>query len=148
VVLRGRDHKQTRADIEALVGAAGLSGQISALPSVEGSQAKKAFLSAAAVFVQPSRWEAEGIALLEALAIGVPAVVTETCAISSLLATRDAAVIVEAEPAAIAAGVRLALARGPELSANGQRLFEEDLCWDHVASAFLDKVTALLDHPA
>jgi len=72
----------------------------------------------ASVFVFPSRFEGFGMPILEAMACGVPCVVSKHPSLDE--ACGDAAVRVDPEePEAIAAGVREALARREELVAHG-----------------------------
>ena len=72
----------------------------------------------ASVFIYPSRFEGFGIPVIEAMACGVPCVVSSHPSLDE--ASGDAAVRVDADdPDAIAAGVRDALARREELVARG-----------------------------
>jgi glycosyltransferase involved in cell wall biosynthesis len=68
---------------------------------------------AADVFAFPSRWEAFGIALLEAMALGLPVVASRTGGILDL-ANDDTAVLVPTDRATPIAAAMLALARDPE----------------------------------
>jgi glycosyltransferase involved in cell wall biosynthesis len=72
----------------------------------------------ASVFVYPSRFEGFGIPVIEAMACGIPCVVSSHPSLDE--ASGDAAVRVDPDdPAAIAASVREALARREELVARG-----------------------------
>ena len=72
----------------------------------------------AEVFVYPSRFEGFGIPVIEAMACGVPCVVSSHPSLDE--ASGDAAVRVDPESAdAIAAGIREALERRDELVARG-----------------------------
>jgi glycosyltransferase involved in cell wall biosynthesis len=72
----------------------------------------------ASVFIYPSRFEGFGIQVIEAMACGVPCVVSSHPSLDE--ASGDAAVRVDPDdPDAIAAGVRDALARREELVARG-----------------------------
>lgn len=67
--------------------------------------AKSLLFGLASVFVLPSRSENFGIAVAEALAAGVPCVVTPGVALANAIADADAGTVVEASPAKIADAV-------------------------------------------
>lgn len=71
-----------------------------------GGQAKADILAAADVFVLPSFSENFGLAALEALAVGLPCVLGRGVALAEEVMRAGAGVIVDPEPASIAAGLR------------------------------------------
>lgn len=76
------------------------------------------------VFVLPSVGEIVPMAVLEALSVGTPVVLTEDCGLAEALADDDAAIVTGTSPDEIARAVRLLLRdseRRSELSANGAR---------------------------
>jgi glycosyltransferase involved in cell wall biosynthesis len=79
-----------------------------------------AWLRRAHVYVQPSRWEGFGLAVLEAMVSGLPVVATNVSSLPELVADGDTGVLVPPEdPAALARGVERALAE-PVLGAAGR----------------------------
>ena len=67
------------------------------------------FLRRAVAYVHPSRWESHSLAIVEALAHGIPSVVSVRCSIADKLQAADAAVIVEPTPEGIAQGISAVL---------------------------------------
>jgi glycosyltransferase involved in cell wall biosynthesis len=74
LVIVGKGDEQAQRELRAVAAAAGLDEEVFRL----GGETDNVFawLSRAAVFVLPSRWEGSSVALLEALAINVPVVAT------------------------------------------------------------------------
>lgn len=64
--------------------------------------AKRNVLAEADFYIQLSRWEAFGMAVAEALAAGLPTVVSESMAIAADLRTADAAEVVPTDPKSVA----------------------------------------------
>jgi glycosyltransferase involved in cell wall biosynthesis len=93
-------------------------------------------LSALDAFVLPSRWEGEPIALLEAMAAGLPCVATRTSGAVELLTDGSSGLLVPiADPAALAAAIRR-LQSSPTLRrslARTARRAVEGRSWDLVA---------------
>ena len=92
VHLHGRNSKNTRDDVEALVESSGLSDIISVGGPIEGDE-KLRFLASAEFFIMPSRWESFSIALLEVLAMNIPSIVSNTMPISKQLIQENAAIV-------------------------------------------------------
>jgi glycosyltransferase involved in cell wall biosynthesis len=112
-----------RKNLETLRAASGLlAGDLRLLSLAEtghvGEQELSALYRGAAVFVYPSRFEGFGMPVIEAMACGVPCVVSAHPSLDE--ASGDAAVRVDPDSAeAIAGGIAEALARRAELVALG-----------------------------
>jgi glycosyltransferase involved in cell wall biosynthesis len=127
-----------RDDFEARVKAAGLTGRIHVLGSVS-TQEKWDALAGAACFCLPSRQEGFSMAILEALAARVPAVVSDACHFPEV-ADRGAGEVVPLDTAAVAAALDRTLAdptRRRAMGEAGRRLVEEKYTWDRVAETSL-----------
>jgi glycosyltransferase involved in cell wall biosynthesis len=102
------------------------------------------------VFVLPSYNEGMSVALMEALASGLPVIVTETGGTAELV--KDNGFIVPwADPAALAGALEKFLLQPDLCREMGQRSLEiaADFSWESTAQAYLDLSTACLsDHPA
>lgn len=93
-----------------------------------GGVEKLSALSAATLFVLPSRSENFGIALVEALSAGLPCIVTEGVAISHEVKEADAGLVVPPEIPALVSALNALLAdpeRRQRLSENARRVAKE-----------------------
>jgi len=89
---------------------------------------KAAAFAAADVFVLPSASENFGIAAAEAMAVGVPTIVSEEVALSSDIRSYDAGLVVKRDVHELAAAISEMLTnkgRAGVVAANGQRLVRE-----------------------
>jgi glycosyltransferase involved in cell wall biosynthesis len=77
LVLAGPDFQGGRARIAASVEAQGLTGSIE-LRSHVGGKEKNDLLNTCRAYIHPSRWESCSIMLLEALAAGVPSLISRS----------------------------------------------------------------------
>jgi glycosyltransferase involved in cell wall biosynthesis len=98
-----------RGDLSALAEELQIAGRLS-LPGVLDRTGIVALMSDASVFVSSSRHETFGVAVAEALSIGVPVVTTRSGGPESLIGPFG--VVVDAEPTSIAGGVRAVLEGG------------------------------------
>ena len=79
-----------------------------------------AWLRRASVYVQPSRWEGFGLAVLEAMVCGLPVVATSVSSLPEIVADGETGVLVPPDdPATLARGIERALAE-PQLGAAGR----------------------------
>lgn len=99
--LRGRDSTNSRTQVAEMVASAGLSEWISVGGPVKARE-KAGFLGSAELFLMPSRWEAFSIALLEALALGVPCIVSKDMPIAEELNSAKGAWLTSTDPRDIA----------------------------------------------
>jgi glycosyltransferase involved in cell wall biosynthesis len=98
----------------------------------------------AAAFVYPSRWEAFGNSTAEAVAAGVPTLVTPY-PLGRFLARRGAAVLAGRTPEDLADGLRRVRAPAArETARRGARLAREELSWDRVSQRWLEQARSLL----
>jgi glycosyltransferase involved in cell wall biosynthesis len=102
---------------------------------------KEAAFAAASVFILPSFSENFGIAALEALATGVPTVLSDQVALSDDVREADAGLVVPCEAAQIATAI-LQLLSNPDLrnrvSANARRLAKERFSTESLTRALTD----------
>lgn len=116
--------------LQQQIAASGLTGRVR-LPGPLYDEAKLAALAAADLLVLPSHYESYGNAAAEAVAAGLPVLLTESCGIAPLI-HRRAGLAVPATPAGLAAGLRTLLtdetARRQNTQGRAQLL--PDLSWE------------------
>jgi glycosyltransferase involved in cell wall biosynthesis len=114
-------------------------------PPVYGT-AKWEMLQSADVFLHPSRREGIPRSITEALAMGLPAIVSPETNLGTVVERARAGWLVPGTPAGVAAGV-LAAMDAPDVesrAANAARLARTELSWDAIAREFHEGlVTAL-----
>lgn len=110
---------------------------------------KQSLLAEASVFVLPSQHENFGVAVLEAVAAGLPAVVTREVQLSSLIEDHGLGVTAERSPEALAQAISDVL-NNAELrrrcSENGPRVVEELFSLSSVSSRLMSMYEHVLAH--
>jgi glycosyltransferase involved in cell wall biosynthesis len=120
LVLAGPDFDGTRATLEALVDGLGIRNQVTFTGMLAGPM-KWSALAAASVFVLPSFSEGFSVAVLEALGVGLPVIVTGACNIPEVAENRCGWVI-EPDQGAIEIAIEMALGLPAfELQTMGER---------------------------
>ncbi len=124
-----------QADFEERIDKAGLNDRVLLTGPIYGDAKLEALIDSTC-FCLPSRQEGFSIAITEALALGVPAVVTDAChypEITEVNAPIETQLTVES----VADGLRKTLAATPEelstQSENGKRLIRERFTWPIIA---------------
>ena len=120
LVIAGPDEGGYRAEVEGMIARAGIAGAVTFTGHVDARERARLFATCA-LLVQPSYRENFGMAVAEAMAAGVPVVVSDRVNICDDIAAADAGLVVPREPAAIACAI-VELLRDPvRRAAMGQR---------------------------
>jgi glycosyltransferase involved in cell wall biosynthesis len=128
--------------MKRLASALGLEDSVVIGPPIYGWD-KWQMLSRAAAFVYPSRWEAFGNATAEAVALGVPTLVTPY-PLGRYLALRGGAVLAEATPEAVACGLEQVLsASAAETARIGAEVMRREFGWQDVSRSWLRQLEEL-----
>jgi glycosyltransferase involved in cell wall biosynthesis len=134
ILLAGNDDGAL-APFLAQAEALGVASQVTVVGHVSGERAREVW-AAADAFVLPSYSEGFSMAILEALACRLPALVTTACHFPEL-ASADGGIIVEPTAEAVTTGLRDLLERSvderSQLAANGRGLVESRYTWDQQA---------------
>lgn len=120
LVVAGNDEGGFRAHIERLVVAHRLQDRVRFLGEVDGARKDEA-LRRAALLVAPSYRENFGNAVAEAMAAGLPVVVSDRVGIAPDIAAAGAGVVVPMDPAALASALARLLADRALRAAMGRR---------------------------
>ena len=143
LMLRGRDHKDSRSVIESMAVERGIAEHVSVGGSIDGSD-KQRFLLEAAAYVHPARWESYGIALVENLAYGVPCLTTTDINLGPDLEEAGAALVVEGSAEGLARGLdAVAAGRLSSFGARGREFVRERLSHEAAGGKFLSGIEAL-----
>jgi glycosyltransferase involved in cell wall biosynthesis len=104
LVLAGPDDDGLRPQLEALAAEADVTERV-VFPGMLRGEAKLSALAAATVWVLPSHTENFGVAVVEAMAAGVPTVISPAVNISPEVAAAHAGVVVSNEPEKLGAAL-------------------------------------------
>ena len=146
VIIAGPDNVGFTATARGFFDAAGVGDAVTFTGMLEGEFRRGAF-AAATVFVLPSYSEGFSMSVLEAMAAGLPCVLTVGCNFPEAGAAR-AALVVEPEPAAYADALAQLLADPAAARAMGGRARELVLTrytWDRVAAQMAEVFAAVAD---
>ena len=133
LVVAGPDGGE-RANFERKIGELGLTARVHIVGPIYGP-AKLEALAGAACFVQPSRQEAFSMSIVEALACGVPAVVTRTCRFPAV-ESQGAGRVAELDGAAVGNALVDVLSdekRRVEMGRRGRELALANYTWPRIA---------------
>ena len=141
--LRGPDARGGRATASKLVSHLGLEQWVALGGPLYGED-KWRFLSQAAGFVFPSRFEAFSLAVGEAAGIGVPSLVA-SFPLGRFLSERGGAILCSPSPEAVAFGLtRLLSSDASQIGRAGARIIRTELGWDVVGRSWLEQADNLL----
>lgn len=102
---------------------------------------KQALIDSADIFVLPSRDESFGVAVAEAMAAGMPVIVTRGVALSEEIERNQAGLVTQDSPTALAEAIHSLLADGEgarRLGRNARRLMIEHFAWHAVTSKLVE----------
>ena len=140
--LYGRRSEDAPEDVARIAHASGLADVVIVGGEIDEDE-KRDFFRRAVAYVHPSRWESHSLGLVEALAYGIPSVVSRFCVIASELRAADAAVIVEPTPNGIAQGISAILRTPQQYSDRAIRFVQTTLAWNAIIEHYLRQIERL-----
>ena len=135
LVIAGNDDEGLRPELDKLVRQRGLSDRVHFVGHVEGTRKWDLFREAK-LFVLPSQSENFGVAVLEAMSVGCPVIVTSEVGLSSSVRETGAGLVIQAHPDAIANAINRLMANADmrhQMGEAGRRAAKELFSWDAIA---------------
>ena len=145
LLVAGPDEDGTRSAIEAILRESGVLDRVVFTGLLTGND-KAAVLACADIFVLPSHSEGFSHAVLEALAAGLPVVISEQCHFSEV-AEHDAGFVVKTSAASVADAIGALLSDDElrvRMGRNGRELVTARYTWDAIAQSVIDMVHNIL----
>lgn len=133
LVIAGPDEYGHRAEVEARVAARGLGGRV-VFPGMVRGVEKAAWFGHAEAFVLPSDDENFGVVVVEAVALGAPAVVSDRVGLSDAVSETGAGAVVPRDVGALVAALDRVLARGRGAYAEACAAMAGRFTWAHAAA--------------
>lgn len=150
LVVAGPDDEGLGRRLHQLVRRLGLESRVS-FPGAVTGRAKDDLLRRSSVVVLPSRDENFGVSVVEAMAAGVPVVISSGVAIHQEVAAAGAGLVVPRTPGAVAGAV-VGLLADPawrrRLGERGRRLVETSFAWPGIAARLEEMYDAVTTAPA
>lgn len=139
LVIAGNDEESYRQELERIAHDAGVAERIRFVGMVEGEE-KWSLFRRAAIFVLPSYSENFGIAVLEAMLMACPVIVTPEIGLAETVAESNAGIVTDGDPASLGAAVVELLGdreRRLEMGSSGRRLAAGSYGWPDLAQRML-----------
>ncbi len=146
IVLAGSGDLEYLESLKQLINSLQLTHRTS-LPGFVGGLDKEILLQGSDIFVLPSFSENFGVAVAEAMAVGLPVVVTPGVQIAPDIAAAQAGLVVEGEVEPLSAAIAQLL-QSPELRQqlgdNGRRFAQSHYSWEAIAQQLAAAYTAII----
>jgi glycosyltransferase involved in cell wall biosynthesis len=141
LVFVGPDYRGSRRALTALASRRGVLSHVVFLDAAFG-QARADLFAAADVFVHPSRWEGVSLSVLAAAAAGKACLITHEADPLGELERAQAAIVVDADEASLADGLRRAAALSRDelrdMGTRARRVADARFAWPAIAGTLAD----------
>jgi glycosyltransferase involved in cell wall biosynthesis len=149
LILAGPDFRGGRARLEAQAKELGIQASVELAGPVFGEDRQR-LVSQAALFVHTSRWEGMPFAVLEAMAVGRPVLVTPGTNLAELVQSTGAGFVVGPDDTSIATGLRNAFAASPDaldvMGHAASRLIARHFAWHTIAAQMSEAYALAVQH--
>jgi glycosyltransferase involved in cell wall biosynthesis len=146
LVIAGPDYRGYEAEVREMTRSLGLEHRV-VFPGLLDHDAKLAAFVDAERFVLPSYAENFGVVITEALACGLPVVISDKVNIHRELADAGVATVVQCTVESVAAGIRASLADNdlrPRMRTMGPAVVRARYTWDAIVPMLIEKYRELL----
>ncbi len=147
LILAGSGEPEYLTNLKNLAASLGLASRTS-LPGFVTGKDKDLLLFASDIFVMPSFTENFGIAIAEAMAAGLPAIVTSSVKIAPEIAEAKAGLVVEGEVDSLSFAIAQLLASPNlryQLGENGKRLVSSRYTWSAISLNLADAYRSIIE---
>lgn len=142
LALRGEDNKGGLRKIRHLAAELQLEESVDVQGPVCGDERRR-FLMGANAFVCPSRWEAHGIDIIEAMAAGLPVLLSDSTQIAPLIKAKGAGQVVSFEEPMVVARALEVIGNRHDLRTPARRFVDDDLHWSTAAASYIEFISAI-----
>jgi glycosyltransferase involved in cell wall biosynthesis len=149
LILAGPDFRGGRAQLEAQAKVLGIRANVEFVGPVFGEDRQR-LVSQAALFIHTSRWEGMPFAVLEAMALGRPVLVTPGTNLAEFVQSNGAGFVAGLDSTSIATGLYNAFAASPDaLDAMGHaasRVIAQHFAWHTIAAQMSEAYALAAQH--
>ncbi|MBD2164352.1 glycosyltransferase [Calothrix membranacea FACHB-236] len=147
-VIAGSGSKEYEAEIKSLLVTAGISDRTRFAGFVEG-ETKNMFMQGSDLFVLTSYAENFAVVVLEALAVGLPVLITPSVALASLVQQYELGYVSPMNVSAIASALENYLSYPQQVKQMGERarqIITENYTWEKIAARMIDNYKTIIDN--
>lgn len=146
-VIAGSGSPEYESEVESLLVSHGIRHRTHITGFVKG-EIKNIFMQGADLFTLTSYSENFGVAVLEALAIGLPVLVTRSVALADLVEQQHLGYVTEIDVEAIASTIQQALKDPQDAKSMGKRACQfifEKYAWEQIATKMIEVYTKIIN---